>query len=274
MSSKKEEDKIAYNRKAAMVKKKSRELQRESWNKFISHLEEETYKLRPKTYKILRRMNADFNEKIYLPKLKMDEAEKYYKNLWTDNDEDSTETPKNVPLGKYEKIKSQELEEAIRKTKNSKAPGEDEIPAELYKYSSIKFKRRLLDFYNLIIEQETIPEEFENAIVVPIFKKGDMAKAENYRGISLLNTCYKIFAKILARRVSEMVEDKMLESQNGFCKGRACTDASFTIKLLMEKRIEHNLEMHMCFVDLEKAYNNVNRKRLYSRFSKNIYRQH
>ena len=36
------------------------------------------------------------------------------------------------------------------------------------------------------------------------------------------------------------------------------------IKLLMEKRIEHGLEMHMYFIDLEKAYDRVNRAKLFS----------
>ena len=54
----------------------------------------------------------------------------------------------------------------------------------------------------------------------------------------------------------------MLEYQNGFRKERSCTDTSFTVKLLMEKWIEHDLEMHTYFVDLKKAYDNVNREKL------------
>ncbi|KAL6960122.1 hypothetical protein U1Q18_048577, partial [Sarracenia purpurea var. burkii] len=53
--------------------------------------------------------------------------------------------------------------------------------SKLYKYASSKFKKRLLDFINLMYTKEKIQQEFKSAIVVPIFKKGDMAKAENYR---------------------------------------------------------------------------------------------
>lgn len=52
----------------------------------------------------------------------------------------------------------------------------------------------------------------------------------------------------------------MLQNQNGFHKDRSCMDASFTAKLLMGKYIEHNLELHMCFINLEKAYDNVTRE--------------
>ena len=40
------------------------------------------------------------------------------------------------------------------------------------------------------------------------------------------------------------------------------TYASFTVKLPVEKRIGHNLEMHACSIDLEKAYDKVNRIKL------------
>lgn len=46
--------------------------------------------------------------------------------------------------------------------------------------------------------EENVPVVFKNAIVVPMVKKGDMANLKN-RGISFLNTCYKIYAKILEK---------------------------------------------------------------------------
>lgn len=262
MSSKKLEDKIEYNRRSAIAKKKSRQIQRENWDNFTTFLEQETYKLRPKTYKVIRRIDSNFNERVQLPKLELKEAEKFYQNLWSDPNEGVRTGEKKIEDDKSA-ITYEELEEALRKTKNAKAPGEDDLSAEIYKYASFNFKRRLLKFYNNIWKTERIPEEFRNAVVVPIFKKGDMTKPENYRGISLLNTCYKIYAKILAKKTSEFAEGKMLECQNGFRGGRSCTDASFTVKLLIEKKIEHNQELHMCFIDLEKAYDNVNRRILF-----------
>ena len=263
MNTKKMEDKVEYNRKAALAKRKSRELQRNSWDDFVANLEQEVYKVRPRAYKILRRIRSDFNERVNLPKLQMKDAEKYFSELWNNTSNNAWEEAAESIEGDSEEINKQELEEALRRTKNSKAPGEDEIPSELYKYASASFKKRLLKFMNLIMRKEQIPEEYRNAIVIPIFKKGDMLKAENYRGISLLNTCYKILVKIWAKRISEAIETKLLESQNGFRRGRSCTDASYTVKLLMEKRIEHNEETHLCFIDLEKAYDNVDRHKLF-----------
>jgi hypothetical protein len=66
-----------------------------------------------------------------------------------------------------------ELEETIKNLKNGKAPGEDDVSCELYKYASVNFKLRLVNFLNNIYTNGTIPREWNNAIVVPIFKKGD-----------------------------------------------------------------------------------------------------
>ena len=55
----------------------------------------------------------------------------------------------------------------------------------------------------------------------------------------------------------------MLEKEWGFRKGRDYTDAIFTVQQIMEKRKKHNLPLFLLFIDYEKAYNNVNRDKLW-----------
>jgi hypothetical protein len=97
-------------------------------------------------------------------------------------------------------------------------------------------------------------------ICYPIFKKGDRREPKNYRGISILNTCYKIYAKILNMKLQKYSEAFMTETQNRFRKGRSCTDPTFCLKLLIEKRREFNLETHLLFIDYEKAFDNIQRQ--------------
>jgi len=56
----------------------------------------------------------------------------------------------------------------------------------------------------------------------------------------------------------------MTEMQNGFRKGRSCTDPTFCLKLLIEKRREFNLETHLLFIDYEKAFDNIQRQILFN----------
>jgi hypothetical protein len=55
----------------------------------------------------------------------------------------------------------------------------------------------------------------------------------------------------------------MIEEQCGFRKGRSFTDAIFTVQQIIEKRKEHNLPLYILFVDFAKAYDNVNRDKLW-----------
>ena len=62
----------------------------------------------------------------------------------------------------------------------------------------------------------------------------------------------------------------MVEEQCGFRKGRSCTDAIFTVQQIMEKRKEHNLPLFLLFIDYEKAYDNVNRDKLWEMMDNKI----
>jgi hypothetical protein len=146
------------------------------------------------------------------------------------------------------------LELALKKIKCGKSPGEDQINSELYKYAGSNFLNRLVQFFNMVYLSKTIPNEWRRSIIVPILKKGDKSNPENYRGISLLNTCYKIYSRLLNEKLKKFTEQFLLECQNGFRKGRSCTDSIFTLRLLIENRREFNLETHVAFLDFEKAF--------------------
>lgn len=55
---------------------------------------------------------------------------------------------------------------------------------------------------------EKVGESWREGIISPIFKKGDRSKEKNYRGITLLNTAYKIYAMVLENRLSRELERK------------------------------------------------------------------
>ena len=65
-------------------------------------------------------------------------------------------------------------------------------------------------------------------IVVPIiYKKGEKSECSNYRGISLLNTAYKILATVINNRLTTYAEDLLRQEQNGFRRNRSTTDNIF-----------------------------------------------
>ena len=72
-------------------------------------------------------------------------------------------------------------------------------------------------------------------MLIPISKKGDLSKCDNWRSISLLDVVGKVIARILQDCLQKLAEDELPESQCGFRKGRGCSDMIFTIRQLVEK---------------------------------------
>ena len=56
------------------------------------------------------------------------------------------------------------------------------------------------------MEEERIPEEWNETITVPIHKIGDRDRCENYRGIALGNAAYKILSNITFEKIKPYIE--------------------------------------------------------------------
>ncbi|XP_072050312.1 uncharacterized protein [Amphiura filiformis] len=161
------------------------------------------------------------------------------------------------------------LQEGVRNaTKTSpknKAAGIDDITTEAILAcgdTGVKWLTRVL---NRAWEERAAPDDWQRAIIVPIWKKkGSKRDCSKYRGISLLSHTGKIYAKILEKRIRPVVEHQLSEAQFGFRKNRGCTDAIFALRQLCERSIEYNQDLYTIFIDQEKAVDRVNRDLLWT----------
>jgi len=96
---------------------------------------------------------------------------------------------------------------AIGKLKNHKSPGTDKIPGELIKAGGRTICCAIHKLIISIWNKKELPEEWNESIIVPIYKKGDKTDCNNYRGISLLPTTYKILSNILLSRLIPYAEE-------------------------------------------------------------------
>ena len=94
-----------------------------------------------------------------------------------------------------------EVELAIDKLKSHKSPVIDQIPAELIKAGCRTICLEIRRLITSIWKKEKLPEEQKKSIINPAQKKGDKTDCNNYRGISLLPTTYKILSDILLSRL-------------------------------------------------------------------------
>jgi hypothetical protein len=129
-----------------------------------------------------------------------------------------------------------EVEAAIGKLKSYKSPGTDQIPAELIKAGG----ETCSEIHRLICsiwKNEELPQQWKESIIVPIHKKGDKTDCNNYRGISLLPTAYKILCNILLARLTPYVNEIIGDHQCGFRRNRSTADQIFCIRQILEKKM-------------------------------------
>jgi len=103
-----------------------------------------------------------------------------------------------------------EFEMAIEKLKRHRSPGIDQVPPELIKAGG----RTVHSVIHKLMEE--LPKEWKESIILPIYKKGDETECNNFRGISLLSTSYKILSNILLSRLIPYAEEIVGDSQRGF----------------------------------------------------------
>ena len=96
----------------------------------------------------------------------------------------------------------------------------------------------LWDLMQGIYEQEKIPTEWRDRVIIPIYKqKGDIQDCRNYRGIKLMSHTMNIWERVIDIRLRE--ETTIGDEQFGFMPGRGTTDAICAVRQLMEKHREN-----------------------------------
>ena len=219
-------------------------------------------------FKIFKQLQLQERDKLKIDPITKTEWKEYYGKHWNEQGskgEEGTEEERRseVTNDNEDMITIEQLNKVLKHAKNRKSCGLDNLPMELRKFGGNELKMHILELFNNIIDKNQMPQEWETGMVINIHKKGTKSKCENYRGITLLTTAYKLFANIIRNRRNEHMEDEMVEEQCGFRKGRSCIDAIFTVQQIMEKRREHNLPLFLLFIDYEKGYDNVSRGKLW-----------
>ena len=155
-----------------------------------------------------------------------------------------------------------EVSDIINKLKRNKAPGTDNIPAELVKYGGYILKHRMYNLILLIWSKEQLPMEWLQGIICPVYKKQEWTICSNYRLIMLLNIAYKILTIILNNRLSKIIESKLSDVQSRFRPNRSTLDNVFIVRQTFEKCYEYNIDLHNMFIDYTQTFDSVKRNKV------------
>ena len=151
-----------------------------------------------------------------------------------------------------------EVERALGIMKNGKASGPTGIVKE-HLAASPHGKQVILQIANEILNGMDMPHDWKMSTVVPIYKKkSSVMDCASYRGVKLLEHDMKVVERLLEKRLRRLV--KVDQMQFGFMPGKSTVDAIFILRRMQESYLEKNRKLFICFVDLEKAFDQVPRK--------------
>ena len=171
---------------------------------------------------------------------------------------------KTKPVQMKNPFKAEEIKEAVKKLKNNKSPGKDQITAEQIKNAPEILYRIIADMFNNVAKTGEYPKEIIEGLIIPIQKQGKKkGEIENLRPITLLNQIRKILSIVMISRIYSRIDNKINITQTAYRRGRSATENNFTFKIIAEKAIStSNEEVNVLLFDMSKAFDRVSRNML------------
>ena len=101
---------------------------------------------------------------------------------------------------------SEDVGMALQQLKNGKAAGNCRILPEMLKVgrTNSDFKAMLTDLLSVVWRERQVSKDWQDAILVPVPKKGNLHCCDNWRGIALLDVVGKMLGRIVQNHFTEV----------------------------------------------------------------------
>ena len=156
-------------------------------------------------------------------------------------------------------VSEKTVKKAMDKMKKKTSSGKDGLSQECLLIGRDILKIPLTRIINNSIENGIFPNEWKEAIVAPILKKGDPSDKNNYRPISCLVTASKVMEKVVCNQLTKFLEVHGLlpENQHGFRQKRSTMTALTAMQKEWVQSTEDGLITGILVWDLSAAYDTI-----------------
>ena len=158
-------------------------------------------------------------------------------------------------------ITGEKILSIIRSLDPKKAHGWDDISINMIKLCDIEIVKPLYLIYTECLETGRFPSSWKKADVLPIHRKENRQLKKNYRSISLLPICGKIFGKLIFDAIYEhlYVNQLLTPSQSGFRPSDSTVNQLLSITHQIYSASEEfpSRETRAVLLDISKAFDKV-----------------
>ena len=152
----------------------------------------------------------------------------------------------------------------LRELKTNKATGPDGVSARLLKESAESIADTLVHIFNTSLQNGEVPKDWKEALVTPIYKKGDRFQCANYRPVSLTCIASKMLEHIVACHLMRFLSHHNLlySKQHGFRPRLSCETQLIELISDISNSLDKGHEIDACLLDFSKAFDKVNHSKL------------
>ncbi|POM77303.1 LINE-1 Retrotransposon-like element, partial [Phytophthora palmivora] len=173
--------------------------------------------------------------------------------------EDFTLRKWNLPLMRHvlsADISLEDVEDLLLRVHRHTAPGHDGIGYDILHRFKTELLPLLHEAYSFCWSHRRIPATWKVGVVKLVHKKGSRTVPSNWRPLCLQPTLYKLYASILARRLSAWLEanDRQTPAQKGFRAMNGCNEHNFMAAMALDDARRRSRALYMVWYDLKNAF--------------------
>ena len=152
----------------------------------------------------------------------------------------------------------------LESLQEDKAAGPDDIPSIVLKHCAFELTIPLFYLFNASLTTGKLPQDWKNAKITPIYKKGSRNKPENYRPVSLTSQVCKVLERIVKKGITAHLSSNNLLSkqQHGFTQKRSCMTNLLETLEDWTSEVDQGNSVDCVFLDFRKAFDSVPHRRL------------
>ena len=191
----------------------------------------------------------------------------YFSSVFTK--EDTSVIPNCEQCGSEEVIDSvyvdrRKVRKKIEKLKPGKAPGPDGISVKALHVLKDSADLPLAIIFNKSMDSGVVPQDWKDAHVTPIFKKGSKSSPGNYRPVSLTSIICKLMESLIKDAVMKhLLENNLIKnSQHGFMPKKSCLTNLLEFLEIMTENLDKGIPTDVLYLDFSKAFDRVPHQRL------------
>ena len=150
-----------------------------------------------------------------------------------------------------------ELQVVLKEMRRNKCADTSGLVDECFIYGNLDLHKCLLDVFNHMLTVGLFDESWSHTVFTMLPKGGNLLSPNNWRPVAVLKISYKIFAKLVCKRLRPTLERHQSKDQVGFRPSTSVEDAFAVFENVCSRSLEWNFPVWFASLDLKKAFDRI-----------------